>query len=261
MPARLLEEGRAAWPELSLAPEAFFAALATTLPEGTAAAQAIEALRPADFYLACACAAGDARAIKALMAQSQPDLKRALARIDPSPAFADDALQALYVALFVKAGAKGAGIADYRGQGSLRSFLRAAVVRLGLRLRTTARGQQAALEEAGPGLPGGDTDYIRRRYGRDFEAALALELAALPQKTRSLLRLHYVDGLSIDQLARVYHVSRATAARRLADHRAELEQATRSRLLRLLKITEEELQSLMGLVRSQLHLSLERVLR
>lgn len=258
---RLHAEGRAAWPELLVDFAAFGAHLLELRGAGESEAPPA-GLRGPDLYLACACALGDPRAVAALHGLLRRDLPRVLASAHRADAFADDLLQELSVELLLPRDGRRA-IAGYRGRGSLRSWLRVAATRLAQRLRTAEGPSASAVPEApagGPTARGADLEYARRRYHRDFESALTVELAALPQRGRSLLRLHYVDGLSLEQLARVYHLSRATVARELAGFRDSLTRSTRERLLSGLRVTPDELDSLARLAASQLHLSIGRLL-
>ncbi len=71
-----------------------------------------------------------------------------------------------------------------------------------------------------------------------------------------MLNLHFVDGLSIDEVGTVYHVHRATAARWISAARAALLKEIRLRLAAALRASESELDSVMRGVRSQLDVSL-----
>lgn len=90
---------------------------------------------------------------------------------------------------------------------------------------------------------------------RLFETAIG----ALPARDRTLLRLNLVDGLTIDELARMYQMHRATAARQLEHARGAVATATRLHLAAT--VPPDELEEVARLVASQLDLSLSRVLR
>ena len=76
-----------------------------------------------------------------------------------------------------------------------------------------------------------------------------------------MLRQHALDGLSIDQLAALHGVHRATAARQVHSARDAVLAGTRRELVRRLRLSPRELASMMRLIHSQLDLSLPRVLR
>jgi RNA polymerase sigma-70 factor (ECF subfamily) len=91
--------------------------------------------------------------------------------------------------------------------------------------------------------------------------AFATALADLPRRERTILRQYHVDGLSIDELARLHGIHRATSARWIAAARADLVQRVRGHLRAALSLDDRELDSVIGLVRSRLDLSLSRLLR
>ena len=250
----LYAAARAAWPAIELAPDVYVRHVAErsdTLPDAAAAA---------DLYLACACARGDAAALEAFSSQYLRSLAPALRRFDPSPAFADDVSQALRETLLVARGNAPARIAEFRGRGSLAAWVRIAATRAALRMRGRERPVlgEAGVEAMAPDLPA-DVAYLKRRYRPEFEAALRAALAALSDRGRTLLRLHYVEGLSIDKLGAVHGVHRATAARWLAAARRELLEGTRKRARERLGLGRTEMLSLMRAVASQLDISLRQL--
>jgi RNA polymerase sigma-70 factor (ECF subfamily) len=208
-----------------------------------------------DLSLARAAARGEPQAVSAMVRRLQEETRAALRRIDPSQTFFDEVLQTLQISLLV---GNEPAIASYRGEGPLNAWLRASAVRLGLKLRPRAKEDPSLIDKAAAVSP--ELQIIKDRYRPAFERCFQEELAALPKRSRSLLRLHYVEGLGIDQLAAVYHVSRSTTARWLHQERESLVVGLRARLASELKIAPEELQSLIALVVSQLHVSLGKAL-
>jgi RNA polymerase sigma-70 factor (ECF subfamily) len=251
--ASAADRGHAAWPLIAIEREAFVKYLAARVD--TAAPFASLAVE--DLYLACGCVQGDEAAIRAFVARLPQDAGAVIARIDPSPEFRDEILQQLHVDLLVGVQGGPPAVAGYRGQGSLRAWVRAAAARRAIWLRGRAQPEPAA--DVGRCLSG-ELDFIKVKYRDEINELLEQELAALPRRTRSLLRLHYVDGLGIDQLGAIYHVSRATMARRLARERTVLAERVHHRLRARLGVDPAELDSLLRLVASGLRVSLERVL-
>jgi RNA polymerase sigma-70 factor len=75
------------------------------------------------------------------------------------------------------------------------------------------------------------------------------------------LRLHHIDGWTIDRLAAVYQVARSTAAAWLHGAREKLLEATRADLCARLRLAPAELESLMrALETGLLEVSLARLL-
>jgi RNA polymerase sigma-70 factor (ECF subfamily) len=107
---------------------------------------------------------------------------------------------------------------------------------------------------AGPGNP--ELSLAVRRDVEEFKDAFAEAVTAIPDKERAILRLHFVDGLTIDEIGVVYRVHRATAARWLGRARTTLLGEIRRRLAARLGATDSELDSVMRGVRSQLDISL-----
>jgi RNA polymerase sigma-70 factor (ECF subfamily) len=251
----LVSGARAAWPDLRLAPEAFVDHLRGKAPG------ALAEVRAADLYLACACLAGDGAALSALEASVIRGVDKAVAGVEASPAFLDEVRQALREKLLVGTGRR---LADYSGQGSLLAWARTVAVRLALNLKRDVAREVSdddlldAVPFAGRDL---ELDYVRAQHRADFAAALREALAALDSRGRNLLRLSYVDRLSIDQLGALYGAHRATAARWLNDARDALLAGTRERLVERLRLTQSDLTSLLGALQSNLEISLNRLLQ
>lgn len=92
-------------------------------------------------------------------------------------------------------------------------------------------------------------------------ARTARALTALSVRERTILRLRFVDGVEVDRIAAMYRVHRTTVTRWLSACRDTLFAATRSILAEELGATTAEIESLAGLVRSHLQVSLVRLLR
>jgi len=151
-----------------------------------------------------------------------------------------------------------ARICAYSGRGPLGGWIRVLAVRVGLDL-TRAQKLRGSLEESI--LPEASPDpellHARSRYRDQFQAAFAAAVLDLPIRERNLLRLHHLDGLSVDQIGRLYRIHRATAARHVARAREAVLESTRLRL----GVGTRELRSLVGLVRSHLVLDVGALLQ
>jgi RNA polymerase sigma-70 factor (ECF subfamily) len=255
--AEFLAVARRAWPSIDVAPGAFARHLAS-LVEGDR--------RPAlahagDLYLACACAMGDPAGVRALDPILRETVARAVRRLDPSPSFADDVAQQLRENLLVSRPPK---IVAYAGRATLRSWLTTSAIRTALNLRRgkgdAASARRSLASSAGPVQPDAELDVLRARYRERFEDAVRAALESLPERDRVLLRMHLAEGASVDALAAALGVSRSTAHRRLVAARARLAEATRTRLCAGLRITPSEYESLAALVRSDVDVSVVRLL-
>lgn len=252
----LLTTAKAHWPAVRLSDEAFLSHLRTRTRGGTP----LEQLRGPELYLACACLAGDPAALAALDQHFIARVDKAVEGVDPSRAFVDEVRQQVRERLLVGPQPK---LAEYSGLGSLQGWLRTVALRLALnQKREGARevqdeGLLEALPFAGRDL---ELDYVRAQHRPDFAAAFREGLASLDARARNVLRLSYVDRLTIDQIGTMYGAHRATAARWLAAARDELMERTRERLAERLKLTQSDLRSLLGALQSNLEISLNRLL-
>ncbi|MFY0527076.1 sigma-70 family RNA polymerase sigma factor [Archangium gephyra] len=101
---------------------------------------------------------------------------------------------------------------------------------------------------------------MRQRHRADFQTALAEALAALPSRERTVLRLHFVEGLSLERIGTAYRTHKSTVSRWLARAREEVLEGTRSRLAERLRLSSGELHSLLRDVPGQLDQSLSALL-
>jgi RNA polymerase sigma-70 factor (ECF subfamily) len=152
-------------------------------------------------------------------------------------------------------------IAEYAGRGSLASWVRVAALRMVLNLNRDLREPRAP-DEAPDSVAAIDPELalLKARYRGALEQALRDAFAGLEPQQRTLLRQRFVDGLSIDHIAPLHGVHRATAARHLAAARAGLLAETLRELRRAHAIPPSELKSLLRLVRSELSLSLRTLM-
>lgn len=260
--AEALAAGRAAWPDLALDPHDFIAHLTARLPEGPDPGAAVRALHAADLYLACACARGDARALAWFDEHFLSAVGRAWGGRHRLAHLADEVRQALRVRLLVSDGGGPPRIAGYSGRGPLGAWVRMAATRLGLDLvrreRPEARGDDELLLEAREDDP--ELQYLKTRYAAELNEALQTTLAALSARTASVLRLHYQEGMTVDAIGTMYRVSGRTVQRWLAEARRTILDETRRLLGERLGLTDSRLDSLIGLVRSRLDISLSQYL-
>jgi RNA polymerase sigma-70 factor, ECF subfamily len=256
----LFSAGQAAWPGLALNYDVFELALRR---HATSASQ-VRDLHAADLYLAYSCGHGVNGSIVAFERRYASDMARAVTSIDSSPAFVEEIMQSARERLLVRKGSAPGKIVEYAGRASLKSWLCAVVVRMALserRGKRLKRGKALAAEDDSVFVgPGPDFEYLRGRYKRVFEEAVRDAIRALPTKERLLLRLNVIDGMSIDDLGRMYGVGRSTAARWLAGARRQLLHRARSQLRTRLRLTSTELESLGADMRSQLEVSVRGLL-
>jgi len=172
--------------------------------------------------------------------------------------------------LFVGGGTAGAPtsagkIAEYGGRGDLRRWVRSVAVRTCLNdLRKGKREvlvdddqliAQHAIAQDDP-----EVEYMKRTYANEFKQAFAAALEQLGAREQTLLRYHHVDGLNIDEIGAIYRVHRVTAFRWLEKAKELLVKSTLEILRGRLKLPADELDSVLRMIRSQIHLSIVRQL-
>lgn len=263
----LVAEGRAAWPDLPLDAKILVQFVAHHLTADMADA-ALDGLRPADLYLACACAQGMTAAINAFDRDYMREVDIALARMRIMAPRVADVKQLVRQRLFVGGGTSGAPtspgkIAEYGGRGDLRRWVRSVAVRTCLNdLRKGKREilvdddqliAQHAISQDDP-----EVEYMKRTYSNEFKAAFTEALTQLGPREQTLLRYHHVDGLNIDEIGAIYRVHRVTAFRWIEKAKELLVKATLDTLRTRLKLPADELDSVLRMIRSQIHLSLVR---
>jgi RNA polymerase sigma-70 factor, ECF subfamily len=248
---------REAHPDVAVAREVFAAYVDARRPSDLDAEAQLRAYCVEDLYLACACVAGDAAALRAFERTCMPHFDAALARWDR--AVADEARQRLRALLLVDAGGRGPLLATYAGRGALRKWLRVVAAReAGRTWRADAQSvptDDDALFDALAPATDPALAAVKRDAARAFKAAFVEALARLEGRERTVLRLHVLDGLSIDEVAPMYGVHRATAARWIAAAKDLVLGHTRRALMHELRLDAGEVDSLIRLVQSRIELT------
>ena len=141
--------------------------------------------------------------------------------------------QKLWIRLFVATPPRPPKIAEYSGRGRLGGWLRMVAARVAIDEFRSIREQSfdRVLEETllwqGPDP---EIEYCKRQYAAEFQTSFATALASLEPRQRNLLNQYFLHGLSIDQLAKLFRVHRATAARQRAATRSIRANASSSKL-------------------------------
>jgi len=256
------QRARAAWPGIAV-DEARFAGHLRAVLDGRPDDAVVE-LHVEDLYLAWACLEGNPEALAAFDARMAPVVAAVWSRLRIDPARGEDLAQDLRVRLVVGTAGGPGKLAQYRGRGRLAHWLRAAAMRAAYRSAGQAR-PYLALDEAA--LAGSDSLgldpallHLKERCRLELKSALAAALAALPRRERLLLKQHYLDRLTIEDVAALYRIHRSSAARWLAQARETLAAAALQDFRARLGVAEHEVESLVELVRSQLDITVERLL-
>ncbi|WP_224244051.1 sigma-70 family RNA polymerase sigma factor [Hyalangium gracile] len=252
----LAAHAQAVFPDFNVGREAFLRFLAER-PEGHS--------HSAELYLAFACVQGDAAALEEFERRLEGLVGAAITHLRPSRAFVDEVRQRLRQKLLLAQPGSPPKLLEYGGRGSLTQWLRAVALREALNqlARQQARPAPDSLEAiAEMRAPGPDPELalLKRRYAPEFKASLEAALRDLPPRERNFLRLFFIEGLTVEQIARMDGTHKSTVSRRMASARESVLAEMRRQLQERLELSMSELDSLMGQLRSQLDLSLARAL-
>jgi RNA polymerase sigma-70 factor (ECF subfamily) len=216
----------------------------------------LEQLRGPELYLVFGCLHGDREAWRAFDRNYLAKVPEYVARVDRSPVFADEVRQRVAEKLAIAADGS-SKLAQYSGRGALGAWLRVASLR---EAHTMVRGQKHAVDADEVPLCATAVDpelsLLKRRSASLFRRAFAEVLAKLSDDERTLLKLHYIDGLTIEDVGRASRVSRASAARLLAQTRERVVERVEEALKAELGMNAPGAKSLLDLVRSDLDMSI-----
>lgn len=261
--ASRLAESRARWPGIELADDEFLNHLATRLPADSTITAAVSTACVSDLWLACALARGDAAALRVFETTYLRGLDAAIAHLDGGSALADDVRHAVRERVLGTAAGGLSKIDEYRGRGDLRGWLKVVAVREALQL-LRARRREAPLvsddvladrlDDRAP------ADAISADERRVYREAFTTALATLTARERNLLRQQYLFGASIDEVAVLHGVHRATVARWIARVREMVLRRTRRHIGEALQLSGVDLDSVMGRIANHLDYSLRHTL-
>jgi RNA polymerase sigma-70 factor (ECF subfamily) len=230
-------------------------------------------VRVAELWLACAIESGDEAAARELDARFVAPLGETLARMRLDDAELDDVKQIVREKLLVRDANGHARISEYAGQGRMAGLVQVIATREALsRIRRgkrdvndanvandanhDRRDLDAPLAAAvDPGL-----EALKGKYRAAFRAAFADAVATLSPKERNLLRMHLLGGVTLEQLAAIHGVHRASIVRWLKDARDTVLTKTKASLAHIMNVRADELESLHALAESRLDASIERLL-
>ena len=258
--AEQIEVGRAAWPDLTLDRATFAAFLGHRVPSDVDPIDMLRTRATGDLYLACACLAGDAAGVRLFEETYMPKLTGLLVKQGFERSLVEETVQTLRMRLFT---GERPLLQAYSGGGPLKAWLRITALREAVRAQRKERVLDA--EDLMEALADAAADpalrYQRKLYQDEFRVAFGEAIAGLSVRERNLLRQCVIYGATVDDLSALYNVHRATAARWVATARQRLADDTKQRMVTRLKIQPAEYDSILNLIHSQLHVSIERVLR
>ncbi len=257
-----IAHGRAAWPSLNVEGPDLVGALARAIAGSQSPLDALGELHVEDLYLARACVTGSAEALAAFAESCGAVLTSSLRAAGVADSAIADLEQAVRERLFAPQDGR-PRIATYSGRAALRAWVRAIATRAAIDL-WRKREAQLVEDDVLSALPDpGDSPelaYFRTAYQAEFKQAFEEALASLEVRDRNLLRQHFVDQLSTEQLGALYGVHKTTAFRWLEAARTALSKRTKHHFQRRVRVAPSELRSILRLVQLDIDLSLSRVL-
>jgi RNA polymerase sigma-70 factor (ECF subfamily) len=253
------------WPELLDDDASFLAHVASTLREGEPVGAALGRIRAGDLCLAWACARGSRAALEQIESLYFGELRQVLRRHAHLGKDVEDLEQILRTRLFVGEGQTGPKILEYAGTGSLRGWMRAVFANLALNVATRESREIPVADDLLVALPdGGDTlevSHVKEVYKDAFREAFVRATSELTSREKNVLRYRFADGLSIEQIASIYGVHRATAGQWLSLARESLAASMRRHLVERLRLSPDDMQSALRLALSHIEITLARYLR
>ncbi len=251
----LARTSAAAWPGVGLPLDVFVVHLRDRIGE-TDTAVMVQGIHLADLYLACACLHFDPLAWRELYRLHLSRVPQFVGRMDASRAFIDEVRQRLSAKLIGDSDSP-AKLALYTGRGPLGAWLRVAAIREAQNLKRRTKRMVDANDVALKATAHDpEMHLLKHRLAVPFAECFQEVLATLSADERNVLRLHYLDGLTIEEVGKAYRVSRATAARWLASARQTILERTRAALGYKLGESAPRGESLLAFVGSQLDMSL-----
>jgi RNA polymerase sigma-70 factor (ECF subfamily) len=251
-PQELWRRGRQTWPEVDL-PQERLAELVREIPPG-------ESDDAAELYLACAWVDGVASAGQVMARDYLPPLRRRLGKMGLATSEIDEVVQQVCERLIGRDAEGRARLVKYARQGRLQSLL--VVVGTNIAIDSFRRaGREKGDHDALAALAVTSdprAELMRHQKQTVFKAAVEAALEALEPRERTVLRLHLIDNLTLDEIADYYKVHRVTVSRWLAAARVAIIERARAAARAQFGLSDTEFDS--AYTGSQLGLSLERLL-
>jgi RNA polymerase sigma-70 factor, ECF subfamily len=256
---RAYEMGRTAYPSVDLA-QATFLTFARTRAESWNG----DPDRAADMFLACACVEKIPAAIAEFLAAFGARIPLYLGKLARNADLVEEVRQIVVTRSVIGEADRPPALTGYSAKGSLEGWVRATAVREALAINRrsdrNADDSDAALEAQIPWVDH-EISLFKQIYREPVSQAFATACTQLDAEDRALLRLHYVDGVTTAKLATMFAISRATLIRRLAAARESLVERVKSQLKTASGVADNDFDSVLRLVKSQIDLRLSVVLR
>lgn len=247
------------WPQVHVPIARFRDVLAAALEAG---GTTLETIHANDLYLAAGCLGGDPAAVAALEHDVMGAVRGSIVRACRPNGNADDVAQTTLSKLLV--GPPEPKLAQYTGKGPIVGWVRVVAVREALQAQRRTNKEVLTGEDliGGRGNTAASIEMkmLRDLHGPSFGKAVQDAMQRLTPEQRALLRFSVRDGLTLDQIAPMLGVHRATAARRLEKARTDALAYTQAILRERHGLSESEAKSLCLALGREVDVSLGRAL-
>jgi RNA polymerase sigma-70 factor (ECF subfamily) len=215
-----------------------------------------------DFFLACAAGDGDAGALRAIEERHIARLPARIRRLGSSAASIPDILQMVRVRLF---SGESPRIRAYNASIPLEQWIKVIAIRTAISLHRKESAASAAEAAAPERMVRSSVDaataLMKREHKRELESAMVRLFTQLTPRDRTVFRLHVLQGLRIDKIAKAYGVHRVTVGRWIWNAGEVVLDGLRRHFADQLGIVPVEFDSLARLMRSQLSIDIGRLLQ
>lgn len=262
----VLETATRAWPTFAMPATRFAQHLARHAANTDAANAYLRSVHSADLYLALAAADGDAPAMRAFEHDYIARVGEYVVRTTVARDVVDEVKQRLRTTFFLAEpgeddpSARPGKLLEYSGKGPLGGWIRVSAVRTALNCLRAAGDVRSADKETNGVALDPELSFAHAAADNVFREAFREALAKLDAEARSILRLHYMQGLTMDQLAGMFHTSRSSIARRVAAVRTEILERTEQYLREERGLSATEVASLVRRADSQLNVTITKLL-
>jgi RNA polymerase sigma-70 factor, ECF subfamily len=226
-------------------------------------AAALGGVHAVDLYLAVGCSTRQPAALNEFSTRYLSQVQRYLRGLPGISIRPDEVRRELEDTLLFGRGGPGR-IAQYGGRGPLERFVAIAARNSALTLRrqqarwgakvTTLKSAVAVELDRAPNL-------APHRFEAELHGALREAIAGLDLRQRTIIRMHFIHGLSFTHIARMLRVHQSTVSRTFATTVRELQAAIERKMRAAFHLDDREVLSVMRELRGRMDISLSRVLR
>lgn len=256
--AALRAEASSAFPSVQ------FDALRSVVEEQLANGCALEELHAVELLLARRAAQADRAAVACIEAMFIARIGAWLGAIESNALVIDEVKQRVRVLVLSGAPPK---ISEYRGRGPLGAWLRVIALRehaehyrsQGIVARGAVSDERLVELAQSEGLSP-ELACVKARYRPVMSAAFRAAIQGLTPRERTLLKLCYVDGLSLDAIGGLYAVNKSTVSRWMAAIREAVLTRAIAHARHEIDGASDEVEALLGAVRSGVDWSLQGLL-